>query len=1057
MSGSGNGRNKLAKMRLQQRYSSNNTAQTIGNSSGNSNGSSNLNMNNSNNNSNSKMHNQRAKILNLINNSSSSSNSNRNASNHNNGFFKLRSSTKATPATSTTTTTGTATTTKCATASKNNCSKQQQQQPMQLDADDEDDDEIVETLEETTTAVELRSTSAAAAAAAVGSGCNASPASSTQYRGYTTLRSNSTSAILAEVGLPGQLLGSSSSMLYARPRTLNVHNVCQTPAQITQMFFGEVLNAWRAKARCNVVPEERTQELFHELSFHPSQKQICEMLQTAKKVARKGRGQANGLTFGQFCVLAADLKRFRASTISNASNYCDVKYQQLSSSLLQQQDDASQAATAATGATAATPASEQKTQKHLQAGNATASGGQSSGSGTHYSKKSESYGTELRSTKSFSSVDDTKKKKNASNEPVEVFLGGSCNPTTWRADVAIPTLKELGISFYNPQVSDWTPDLIELEHRAKEKARVLFFVMDSETRASAGAIEAAHIAGQNCKQLVLVLHPYKPNQKILNEPISQQEYLDLNRNQLILKELVSRRGLPVLDNIPSGLQRTKEILSGIRDPPSKISSILDTVRGAFDRVNPQSELLTVEQCKRALLFLGYAQSLVNLDNLNKIIINQRESLKLLQTQSTKAGEEKEKEKEKEEGAEQVNCNSTPAMPNHELIDFDLFCVISAYLSVLQQEIHESGCISPIKGTNVPPPQVYFTNAPDVDIYYSASKNISRTSSNASVPSNSSSGIGHDLERQSLVEQLSRSRDSGTSSPQPSGSMTTLGKRGQTQIMLNVESIETTEIITTKTIETKPFTAASSNLTATPTEEEESDSNDSVFSSSSSIASAGDLLCCSGLDLRDVYLGGSCVLRTKWRQKLAMPYLLAKGVSFHAPALHESIPQTTTSQQEATPSQEQQQQRSFMRTRRKCRGNQLQLEEQEELTVAEESLSWSLPPMAVRQNLYNPTLLDSSRVLLFVITNETRSLAPMTLAAHCIGLMYNVVLAVQMLPDDCVLAGEKLTVAAIKDYNRGRSYLIDLAKRQGVPVFNDIQAALECTVAKVQTYNNRERC
>lgn len=72
------------------------------------------------------------------------------------------------------------------------------------------------------------------------------------------------------------------------------------------------------------------------------------------------------------------------------------------------------------------------------------------------------------------------------------------------------------------QVSDWTPDLIELEHRAKEKARVLFFVMDSETRASAGAIEAAHIAGQNARHLVLVLHPYKPQQCILNEPLSAQ-------------------------------------------------------------------------------------------------------------------------------------------------------------------------------------------------------------------------------------------------------------------------------------------------------------------------------------------------------------------------------------------------------------------------------------------------------------------------------------------------------------------------------------------------------
>lgn len=75
-------------------------------------------------------------------------------------------------------------------------------------------------------------------------------------------------------------------------------------------------------------------------------------------------------------------------------------------------------------------------------------------------------------------------------------------------------------SFSLQQVSQWTPDLIELEHRAKEKARVLFFVIDSETRATAGAIEAAHIAGQNLKHLVLVLHPYQTDQKILNESIS---------------------------------------------------------------------------------------------------------------------------------------------------------------------------------------------------------------------------------------------------------------------------------------------------------------------------------------------------------------------------------------------------------------------------------------------------------------------------------------------------------------------------------------------------------
>ncbi|XP_004535462.1 uncharacterized protein LOC101459931 isoform X3 [Ceratitis capitata] len=845
----------------------------------------------------------------------------------------------------------------------------------------------------------------------------------------------------------------------------------------------EVLNAWRAKARCNVVPAERTQELFHELSFHPSEKQISEMLQTAKLLARKGSRQSNGLTFGEFCVLAADLKRFRTSTFS--PSICD-KVNLLSSLQQENNDNINRAAGSLL--------------PNIEANNSNAC-------------NTISAGTELRSTKSLSNVEDCKRKlsKGDTSAPVEVFLGGSCNPTTWRADVAIPALNELGISFYNPQVSDWTPDLIELEHRAKEKARVLFFVMDSETRASAGAIEAAHIAGQNCKQLVLVLHPYKRNQSILNEQISQQEYIDLRRNQLILKELVTRRGLPVMDDIPSGLQRTKDILAGIRDPPSNIATILVVVRGAFDRVNPVNGVITVVQCQRALLYLGYAQSLVKLDNLNKIIASQRETLEALQKRSSKSGAQREiasgnATKKSSSSSSTSSCGSdTPTASVSETtdVDFDLFCVISAYLSVLQQEIQESGCISPIKGTNVPPPPVYLTNMQGDEsnfaISYFTSKNISRTSSQTSVP-------GSDEQRQSSSDLLSRSRDSGTSSPQPldqpmkSRSGAQLGK-AKTKILVNIESIETTEITTTiQTAHTPPTPPNMSTTTATAypilsaatathplaqintsaaaaqmhssyigtdgsamiTAEDESDSNDSVFSSSSSINSVNcnyggnEMLTFAGADFRDVYLGGSCFLRTKWRQDIAMPYLKSKSITFHIPALHESLPATQLDLPdkvfEEQPRPLGAQEKSLKRTRRKYRGAALEEEEEEELTVSEETYSWALPPM--RPSLYNPSLLDGSRVLLFVITNETRSLAPMTLAAHCIGLMYNVVLAVQMLPEDCVINNEKLTPAAIKDYNRGRSYLIDLAKRQGVPVFNDLKAALECTVDKIKACNSR---
>lgn len=122
------------------------------------------------------------------------------------------------------------------------------------------------------------------------------------------------------------------------------------------------------------------------------------------------------------------------------------------------------------------------------------------------------------------------------------------------------------------------------------------------------------------------------------------------------------------------------------------------------------------------------------------------------------------------------------------------------------------------------------------------------------------------------------------------------------------------------------------------------------------------LICNGRNIsenKDVYLGGSCYLRTNWRDLVAIPYLVSQGLTYHLPLLHESIPLNSKDSH--------------------C------------------SVQW--------QNLYNPVVLDSSNVLLFYISNETRSLAPMTLAAHCIGLMYNVVLCIQMLPDQCIIGNE----------------------------------------------------
>lgn len=75
----------------------------------------------------------------------------------------------------------------------------------------------------------------------------------------------------------------------------------------------------------------------------------------------------------------------------------------------------------------------------------------------------------------------------------DVFLGGSCGDTTWRADVAVPWLRRAGLSYFNPQVATWRPELMAAEHLAKQRAGALLFVVDGETRCAAGMLEVYSI------------------------------------------------------------------------------------------------------------------------------------------------------------------------------------------------------------------------------------------------------------------------------------------------------------------------------------------------------------------------------------------------------------------------------------------------------------------------------------------------------------------------------------------------------------------------------------
>lgn len=47
------------------------------------------------------------------------------------------------------------------------------------------------------------------------------------------------------------------------------------------------------------------------------------------------------------------------------------------------------------------------------------------------------------------------------------------------------------------------------------------------------------------------------------------------------------------------------------------------------------------------------------------------------------------------------------------------------------------------------------------------------------------------------------------------------------------------------------------------------------------------------------------------------------------------------------------------------------------------------------------------MLLFVISNESRSLVSMTLAAHYIGSQYNVVLYIKEIEDGCIIGKDQV--------------------------------------------------
>ncbi len=84
----------------------------------------------------------------------------------------------------------------------------------------------------------------------------------------------------------------------------------------------------------------------------------------------------------------------------------------------------------------------------------------------------------------------------------KVFLGGTCNNTTWR-DQIIPLLS---IPYFNPVVEDWTEECQAIEIDEKEnKCDIHLYVITKDMQGVFSIAEAVHSAHTNAKTVFQII------------------------------------------------------------------------------------------------------------------------------------------------------------------------------------------------------------------------------------------------------------------------------------------------------------------------------------------------------------------------------------------------------------------------------------------------------------------------------------------------------------------------------------------------------------------------
>lgn len=113
---------------------------------------------------------------------------------------------------------------------------------------------------------------------------------------------------------------------------------------------------------------------------------------------------------------------------------------------------------------------------------------------------------------------------------MKVFLGGTCNNSTWR-DELIPKLK---IDYFNPVVKDWTPECMEEEIKQRQECDICLYVI---TPLMKGVYSIAEVVDDSNKRPDKVVFSFIDFETI---GIFSHDYIQFDSDQLKSLEQVGK-------------------------------------------------------------------------------------------------------------------------------------------------------------------------------------------------------------------------------------------------------------------------------------------------------------------------------------------------------------------------------------------------------------------------------------------------------------------------------------------------------------------------------------